>query len=210
MSSGSKCHWTAKIIISSRTRRVVITMKTPDFSKIPRNPVRELREEFKMSSAQLARATNLSPHTIRDIERGLTTSLPEVLIKFFAVQSSANLATKLSEDYDNWKYLVRSNVFLPPVGLLSVSSMVHPFTQYRERIGVTLAKFCDWLCLPRFVIKNYEDGKQKKMPVSLRNFALPQAHLSTRDVVRLANLGVIHYEAAEQRRINDNRKNIAG
>lgn len=175
-------------------------MELPDYTifDLPKNPVKQLRETKQLNVAQLAKFTHLAIPTIRDVEKGLPATVPGPLKLFFDSQS-------LAKDYEDWKYMKRSCVFLEPVGLVSVSSDKHPFAQYREKLNITVAQLSEILCVPRFVIANYESGKQKKMPDVLKFFALPQAHLSEHDIARLANLGEIHYIAQEKKRINGNR-----
>lgn len=163
-------------------------MLRPDFSTLPKNPIKQKRDAADLNIAKLSRNAEVSTQVIRDLEIGLPKTIPFQLLKFFDSLSPNNI---LDEQYNNWRQIKRSLVFLPPVGLLSISSDKHPFTQYRNTMDVSIAALCEYLCIPRFVIMHYEEN-QKRMPRLLRD-VLPQAHLSTHDVDRLSRLGEIFY-----------------
>jgi transcriptional regulator with XRE-family HTH domain len=175
-------------------------MFKPDLSELPPNPIKNLREKNKLNIAQLSRASNVSTQQIRDVEHGLLQSVPTGIIRHFSHEVSGEI---LDRQYNDWRRNKRNLVKLPPVESLSISSDVHPLTQYREKtLGWATAAFCDFLCIPRFVLMHYERG-QKRMPRVLRNEAFPQANLSPIDVARLANLGEMFYVTQEQRKIRE-------
>lgn len=173
-------------------------MFKPDFTSLPMNPIRYKREKIlQYNIAGLARAAGISPQTLRDVELGLPKTIPTKLQEFLDSQFRGNT---FAAQYEQWKKDRRSLVFLPPVGILSISSELHPFEQYRNKIGLAISGFCEYLCVPRFVIMKYEES-QKKIPRLIAS-VLIQAHVSQSDVDKLANMGEMFYLAREQRLIN--------
>lgn len=167
-------------------------MLNPDFSKLPINPLKSRREDYKLNVIRLSLKSGVSTQQIRDLEKGLPQTVPFGLMEFFKDKT-------LDVQYNNWRRQKRHLVYLPPVGALKISVDMHPFTQYRKMIGIELAHFCELICVPRFVVGHYEQN-QKSMPAILKNDALPQAHLSLHDIARLANLGVTYYEYKEMQK----------
>lgn len=173
-------------------------MQRPDFSSLPKNPIRERREILGYNIAQLSRAVKITPQCIRDIEDGMAKNVPDKLRKFFEVKDVPNT---IDVQYNDWRKAKRELVHLPPVDSLSVSYNLHPLTQYRIKISISIATFCKYLCIPRFVVMHYE-AEQRRIPKQLKEVLL-DAHLSQIDVARLANLGEIFYIAREQRKTDD-------
>lgn len=177
-------------------------MDTPDFSKLPVNPLKSRREDYELNIIRLSLKSGVSTQQIRDLEKGLPQKVPFGLIEYFEDNT-------LDVQYNNWRRQKRHLVHLPPVGALKISVNIHPFTQYRKMLGVTLAHLCELLCVPRFVMIKYEEN-QKSMPAILKNDALPQAHLSLHDIARLANLGETYYEYKELQKNDVIRRHANG
>lgn len=177
-------------------------MFKPDFSELPKNPIRELREYSKNNIADFSRLVSVDTQVIRDLESGIPKTIPTRIKNYFDSVISPEI---LDRQYNEWRQIKRSKVNLPPVGLLSISSDLHPFAQYRNKLKIDkVVTLCDYLCIPRFVIMNWEN-KQFRMPKLLRE-VLPQAHLKTTDVDKLGTLGEIFYVTREQRRINEQQR----
>ena len=169
----------------------------PDFSNLGKNPVRKLRESKKLSVAKLSVDTGVSAQVIRDIEAGQPQNIPFGLQKFFDVEFPDS---KIDEQYQNWRTNKRNCVYLPPVENLKMSESEHPFAQYRSKLGLSAATICEYLCVPRFVVRHYELN-QRRMPRLLKT-ALREAHLSDFDIRKLANYGEIFFTNKEVARIN--------
>lgn len=172
-------------------------MFKPDLSDLPINPIKEIREKRKLNIAQLSRLANVTTQQIRDLEHGLLQSVPPGLNRVFLTDIHGEI---LDRQYNEWRRFKRSLIKLPPVGSLSISSDIHPLAQYRTELGWQNTVFCEYLCIPRFVLMHYE-SRQRRMPRSLKDDAFPQANLSQPDIARLANMGELYYAAQEQRRI---------
>lgn len=177
-------------------------MFKPDFEGIPKNPIREYREHSRHNIADFSRRVDVDTQVIRDLESGIPKTIPTRIKTFFTSIVSPEI---LDRQYNEWRQIKRSRVYLPPVGILSVSSDIHPFAQYRAKLKVEkVTTLCEYLCIPRFVIMNWEE-KQFRMPKLLRE-VLPQVHLKIQDVDKLGTLGEIYYSAREQRRINEQQR----
>jgi DNA-binding transcriptional regulator YiaG len=175
----------------------------PNFDDLPKNPLRKLREDRDLNIAQAARLAKIQQQVVRDAEAGLLRTIPTKLASLFM---NTIQETILDRQYNDWQKLKRNMVKLPPVGDLSISSDHHPLKQYRDKLQLAVPNFCNYLCVPRFVVMHYEID-QIKMPKVLKYEALPQANLSKVDIARLAILGETFYMKRIQESINARKVN---
>jgi DNA-binding XRE family transcriptional regulator len=145
------------------------------------NPLKQLRIDINMSSAELAQVANIQQAAIGQAEEGFYPEpLPSLLIAL-GINPDSPRAKRLSEDYK--AYQVEKRKLNGPLGIpkLSLSPVfstnIHPLVSWRDQSGLATYGFCSAFCVHMPTVNRFEKhiDQLNEVPPPVITEALTQA-----------------------------------
>jgi hypothetical protein len=144
------------------------------------NPVeRYAHEEFPIDSiTSLANAAGVTYGTVHKTIQGLYSAIPKSLVTYIAKHSDYP-ADYWQDLYNKWQHqeltILRDDIkggkieatalYVSPS---SIGSTYGSFKSWRESLSYSQMDFCKTFLVHQTILNNYENGKMKSLPVSIK------------------------------------------